>query len=62
MKVLVTGATGSVGSPLDLHLLEQRHGVRALLRREVEATVADDSGGGVVQILKIKDELGFSPI
>lgn len=44
MKVLVTGATGKVGSRLTRHLIAQGHQVRALVRDEQRAMPLRDEG------------------
>lgn len=44
MKVLITGATGKVGSRLTRHLMEQEHEVRALVRDANRAAQLQDAG------------------
>ena len=44
MNILVTGATGKVGSRLAMRLVQQGHAVRALVRDAARATDLSDNG------------------
>lgn len=48
MKILITGATGKVGSRLAQYFLNQKENVRLLVRDEKRATSLKEQGAEIV--------------
>ncbi len=65
MSILVTGATGFLGSALTTELIQQKQPVRILARDEQKARMQFGEAvtiiRGVYDISKAKAELGFVP-